>query len=171
MCDNDNYHREEEDRQTTMTGETMAQREGSHYDTTTRMTVVTTVMKDRLQERSDDKKRTMTSSLLVMMTRLTDWWRQIWRAAGRESGSPELLESPRKFPELPRKVSGDFPGTSLTVDLNSNLEVPQSQTCPEVLDFPGSSPDFPRGPKKHINFFNKFFGSHPPPPPKKNTPF
>ena len=31
-------------------------------------------------------------------------WRQIWRVAGRESGSPE-----RKFPKLPQKFP-DFPG-------------------------------------------------------------
>ena len=29
-------------------------------------------------------------------------WRQIWRVAGRESGSPELLGSPRTSPEVPR---------------------------------------------------------------------
>ena len=29
-------------------------------------------------------------------------WRQIWRVAGRESGSPELLGSPQTSPEVPR---------------------------------------------------------------------
>ena len=29
-------------------------------------------------------------------------WRQIWRVTGRESGSPELLGSPRTSPEVPR---------------------------------------------------------------------
>ena len=29
-------------------------------------------------------------------------WREIWRVAGRESGSPELLESPRTSPGVPR---------------------------------------------------------------------
>ena len=29
-------------------------------------------------------------------------WRQIWRVAWRESGSPELLGSPRTSPEVPR---------------------------------------------------------------------
>ena len=32
---------------------------------------------------------------------------------------------PRKFPELPRKFFGDFPGSSLTVELNSIPEVPR----------------------------------------------
>ena len=59
-----------------------------------------------------------------------------------ESGSPKLLESPRlrlKFPQLPRKFPNDFYGSSLTVELNSNPEVPGS-----FPDFPKSSPDFPR---------------------------
>ena len=67
--------------------------------------------------------------------------RQIWRVAGRESGSPELLKSPRTSPEV------------------SQTSPEVSQTSPEVLslwnstaiqsfpgsfpDFPGSSPDFP----------------------------
>ena len=32
----------------------------------------------------------------------TKIWTQIWRVAGRESGSPELLGSPRTSPEVPR---------------------------------------------------------------------
>ena len=32
---------------------------------------------------------------------------------------------PRKFPQLPRKFFGAFPGSSLTVELNSNPGVPQ----------------------------------------------
>ena len=60
--------------------------------------------------------------------------------AGRESGSPELLESPRTSPGLPRKFPSDFPRSSLTVELNSNPEVPQtspevSRTSPEVSPF------------------------------------
>ena len=47
---------------------------------------------------------------------------------------------PRKFPELPRKFFGDFPGSSLTVELSSNQRFPGS-----FPDFPGSSPDFPGG--------------------------
>ena len=77
-------------------------------------------------------------------------WRQIWRVAGRESGSPELLGSPglpRKFPELPRKFFGDFPESSLTVELNSNPEVLRKfpklpQTSPEVPGLPRRSAPF-----------------------------
>ena len=52
MCDYHHYSPEEEERRTmvTTTG-IQAQGEGCHYDTMTRMTVVTTTMQDRLQER------------------------------------------------------------------------------------------------------------------------
>ena len=67
-------------------------------------------------------------------------WRHIWRVAGRESASRELLESSWTSPEVPRTSPevGDFPGSSLTLVLNSNPELPGS-----FPDFPGSSPDFP----------------------------
>ena len=72
-------------------------------------------------------------------------WRQIWRVAGRESGSPELLGSPWTSPEVPRtspEVFGDFPGSSLTVELNSNPEVPRKFPKPprKFRDFPGGQP-------------------------------
>ena len=66
--------------------------------------------------------------------------RQVWRVAGRESGSPELLESPRTSPEVPRtslRSFGDFPGNSLTVELNTIQNFPGS-----FPGFPGSFPDF-----------------------------
>ena len=80
-----------------------------------------------------------------------EYWRQFWRVAGRESGSPELPrkfpELPRKFPELLRKFFGDFPGVlslwNLTAFLQRFPEV--SQTSPEVPRFPGSSRDCPGG--------------------------
>ena len=51
----------------------------------------------------------------------------------------EVPGLPRKFPELPRKFFGDFPGSSLMiVELNSNPEVPRKFPKP-----PGSSPNFP----------------------------
>ena len=74
-------------------------------------------------------------------------WRQIWQAAGRESDSPELLGSPRTFPEVPRtspEVFGDFPGSSLTVELNSNPEVPRK--------FPKLPRKFPKLPRKFRDF-------------------
>ena len=76
-----------------------------------------------------------------------DSWRQIWRVAGRESGSPELLGSPRTSPEVPRtsrKFFGDFPGSSLTVELNSNPEVPRK--------FPKLPRKFPKLPRKFPDF-------------------
>ena len=74
-------------------------------------------------------------------------WRQIWRVAGGESGSPELLGSPRTSPEVPRtspEVFGDFPGSSLTVELNSNPEVPRK--------FPKLPRKFPNLPRKFRDF-------------------
>ena len=74
----------------------------------------------------------------------------IWRVAGRESGSPELLESPRTSPEVPRtspEVFGDFPGSSLTVELNSNPEVPRK--FPRLpRKFPGLPRKFPGLPRR-----------------------
>ena len=71
-------------------------------------------------------------------------WRQIWRVAGRESGSRELLgsppTSPGSSPKLPRKFFGDFPGGSLTVELSSNPGVPRK--------FPGLPRKFPKLPRK-----------------------
>ena len=63
--------------------------------------------------------------------------RHLWRVAGRQSGSPELLESPwasPEVPELPRKFPSDFPGSSLTVESSSNPDVPRKFPG----DFPGS---------------------------------
>ena len=74
-------------------------------------------------------------------------WRQIWRVAGRESGSPELLGSPQTSLEVPRtspEVFGDFPGSSLTVELNSNPEVPRK--------FPKLPQKFPKLPRKFRDF-------------------
>ena len=50
---------------------------------------------------------------------------------------PGLLQ---KFPKLPRKFFSDFPGSSLTVELNSNPEVPRK--------FPGLPRKFPGLPRK-----------------------
>ena len=46
----------------------------------------------------------------------------------------------QKFPQLPRNFSGDFPGSSLTVELNSNPEVPR-----KFPKLPRKFPDFPGG--------------------------
>ena len=75
---------------------------------------------------------------------------KIWRVTGRESGSPELLESPRTSPEVSRtspEVFGDFPGSSLTVELNSNPEVPRK--FPRLpRKFPGLPRKFPGLPRR-----------------------
>ena len=59
----------------------------------------------------------------------------------------EVPGLPRKFPELPRKSFGDFPGSSLTVELNSNPEVPRKfPKLPQKLPkLPRKFPDFPGG--------------------------
>ena len=56
----------------------------------------------------------------------------------------EVPGLPRKFPELPRKFFGDFPGSSLTVELNSNPEVPRK--------FPRLPRKFPKLPRKFPDF-------------------
>ena len=77
-------------------------------------------------------------------------WRQIWRVTGRESGSPELLESPRTSPEVSRtspEVFGDFHGSPLTVELDSNPEVPRK--FPRLpRKFPGLARKFPGLPRR-----------------------
>ena len=56
----------------------------------------------------------------------------------------EVHRLPRKFPELPRKFFGDFPGSSLTVEFNSNPEVPRK--------FPKLPRKFPKLPRKFPDF-------------------
>ena len=76
QCDYHHYSPEEEERLTTMvtTIEEMAQGEGCHNDTTTRMTAMTTVMQDRLQERSPVKRPTTSLDCIV---RLIDRLREL----------------------------------------------------------------------------------------------
>ena len=66
----------------------------------------------------------------------------------------EVPGLPRKFPKVPRKFFGDFPGSSLTVELNSNPEVPWKfpQTSPEV---PQTSPEVPGLPRRSAPFSGK----------------
>ena len=82
MCDYHRYSPEEEERLTTMvttTGE-QAQGEGCHYDTTTRMTAMTTVMQDRLQERSPVKRPTTSLDYVIRLTdRLQEWRLKLFR--------------------------------------------------------------------------------------------
>ena len=78
-------------------------------------------------------------------------WRQIWRVAGRESGNPELLGSPQTSPEVPPTCPevffGDFPGSSLTVELYSNPGVPRK--FPKLpRKFPGLPRKFPGLPRR-----------------------
>ena len=64
--------------------------------------------------------------------------RWAWRVK-EGAGVPESkLWTSQNFPELPRKFLGDFPGTSLTVDLKSFFFQRFPGSFP---DFPGSSPD------------------------------
>ena len=82
-------------------------------------------------------------------------WRQIWRVAGGGSQAPPSFRKvpglPRKFPELLRKFFGDFPGSSLTFELNSNPKVPRK---------------FPRLPQKFPELPRKFPGL-----PRRSAPF
>ena len=58
---------------------------------------------------------------------------------------------PRKFPQLPRKFFGDFPGSSLTVELSSNPGVPRK---------------FPRLPRKFPELPRRVLGL-----PRRSAPF
>ena len=51
---------------------------------------------------------------------------------------------PQKFPRLPRKFFGDFPGSSLTAELNNNTGVPRK--------FPKLPRKFPKLPRKFLDF-------------------
>ena len=56
-----------------------------------------------------------------------------WKVPGLPWKVPGL---PWKFPKLPRKFFGNFPGSSLTVELDSNPGVPQKFPAPP-WKFPG----------------------------------
>ena len=65
-------------------------------------------------------------------------------AEGGSQTSPELAEFPwtsQKFPGLPQELPGDFPRTSLTVDLKRNSEV--------LWKLPRLPHKFPGPPQKH----------------------
>ena len=55
---------------------------------------------------------------------------------------------PRKFSKLPRKFFGDFPGSSLTVELHSNPGVPGSFPPRLSREFPGLPWKFPGLPRR-----------------------
>ena len=71
------------------------------------------------------------------------YWRQIWRVAGSESCSPELLGLPGSS-RLSRKFPGDFPGSSLTEEIDSNPEVPWkflgNEKIINIKNFGGTTP-------------------------------
>ena len=96
---------------------------------------------------ASNKKPPFETPFELVWVTLSIHWRQIWRVAGRESGSPELLGSPWTSPEVPRtspEVFGDFPGSSLTVELNSNPKLPRK--------FPKLPRKFPELPRKFRDF-------------------
>ena len=66
-------------------------------------------------------------------------WRQIWRVAGRESGYPELLGSPRTSPEVPRTSPEVFRRLPRKFSHCGTLQ--QSRGSPEVSQ---TSPEVPR---------------------------
>ena len=73
MCDNHHYNLEEEERLViTTTVGTLAQREGCHYDTMAKMTVMVTSMQDRLQDRLVDMRTTTSSDIIRPTDRLQE---------------------------------------------------------------------------------------------------
>ena len=67
------------------------------------------------------------------------------KSLGGSQAPPNFWKGPRTSPEVPRtspEVFGDFPGSSLTVELNSNPEVPRK--FPRLpRKFPGLPRRFP----------------------------
>ena len=74
-------------------------------------------------------------------------WRQIWRVAGRESGCPELLGSPRTSPEVSRTSPESF--RRLPRKFSHYGTYQQSRGSPEV---PQTSPEVPRLPRRSAPF-------------------
>ena len=76
---------------------------------------------------------------------------------GGSQATPSFWEVPglpRKFPKLPRKFFGDFPGSSLTVELYSNPGVPRK--FPGLpRRFPGLPRRFPGLPRRSAPFSGK----------------
>ena len=76
---------------------------------------------------------------------------------GRSRAPPSFWKVPglpRKLPKLPRKFFGDFPGGSLTVETNSNPEVPRKfRRLPRK--FPRLTRRFPGLPQRSAPFSGK----------------
>ena len=94
---------------------------------------------------------------LIMVMALGGLWRQIGESPGGSQATPSFSKVPglpRKFPKLPRKFFGDFPGGSLTVELNSNPGVPwKFPRLPQK--FPGLPQKFPELPRRSAPFSGK----------------
>ena len=83
---------------------------------------------------------------LVLETNLASRWEGA-RLPGASGKSPDF---PGSSPNFPRSFFGDFPGSSLTVELNSNPGVPRK--------FPGLPRKFPGLPRKFPGLPRKFPG-------------
>ena len=81
---------------------------------------------------------------LAAMAKLGDKFGESLEGSQATPSFWEVSRLPRKFPELPRKFCGDFPGGSLTVELSSNPGVPRK--------FPGLPRKFPKLPRKFPDF-------------------
>ena len=88
------------------------------------------------------------------------YWRQIWRVAGRESGNPELLGSPRTSPEVPQ-TSPEVPQTSPEVFRRLPPEVLSLWNFTAIQGFPGSFPNFPGSFPDFPGSFPDFPGGQP----------
>ena len=86
-------------------------------------------------------------------------WRQIWRVAGRESGFPDLLGSPRPSGKSPDFAgsSPNFPGSFSA----TSPEVPSLWNFTAIRRFPGSFPKLPRKFPKLPRKFRDFPGGQP----------
>ena len=100
-------------------------------------------------------KKTMCKTIFRIRVEKNVWMTQVVgdKFGGSLEGSQappsfwEVPRLPRKLPETSRKFFGDFPGSSLTVELNSNPGVPRKfprlpRKSPKL---PWKFPDFPGG--------------------------
>ena len=70
-----------------------------------------------------------------------------WEGVRLPRASGKSPDFPGSSPNFPRSFFGDFPGSSLTVELNSNPEVPRKFPKPprKFPKLPRKFPDFPGG--------------------------
>ena len=105
--------------------------------------VIFTAPRRRSSGNSQTLKKNSKLSIVRKHLQCAGFGDKFGESLGGSRATPSFWEVPglpRKFPKLPRKFFGDFPRSSLTVELYTNPEVPRK--------FPGLPRKFPRLPRK-----------------------